>query len=86
MIAMPCVHLRIRCGECDLVNSRSAMPPVARVGEYESCFCGKCGRVTVGVIIERAPDMELSQHIIGARPQAPSLAATVLSAPTELED
>lgn len=78
MTVMPCVYLKIQCGECGLVNSRSAMPPVAYVGEHDSCFCKKCGAVTVGVIIERAPDIELSQNVVGARPQAPS-APSVLS-------
>ncbi len=39
----------------------------------------------MGMIIERAPDMELSQNVVGVHLQAPS-APTALSAPTELED
>jgi hypothetical protein len=69
---MPAVKLSIRC-ECGMVNTRQAMPPVPRVGEGERCFCGRCGGITNGEILERIPDAELQAGLFtnGMKPPAP---------------
>ena len=61
---MPAVTLTIRCG-CGNVNTRQAMSPVPGVGEAERAFCGRCGRITDGEILERVPDIEIRQGLFG---------------------